>query len=734
MGIPNLLRILKQISTKQSLSAYKGKKAGIDGYTWLHRSLYCIGEGILQNPIDITKCINYFTKKLQLLLKNEITPIFIFDGDKLPMKINEEDKREIKRKEYEKEAETMLKMNNIYGAIYKKIESFDVTPEFAYEFMKILKNYNIEYYVAPYEADAQLAYLSNINYIDFIITEDSDLLAYGCKCVLFKLGTLKNEPIDVGEEILWDNIKNCKEIKFKNFSKDKFLSFCILCGCDYLKIIGVGPKLSNEALNKFDDYNKFLGYVFNKNCIQGSMLETIKKYEKTFLTFRYQVIYCPQEKKMKYFNDINEQNYSFLDKYKTDLSFLGILDFDNIDKYIHGEINPISKKEIDENNSNFYISSNVYDISYYKYINYNNQRTAEDDMFVKDDQSDDSASGVGSNRFISQYNYQKNKKKDGKKQKKNEKPKNQIGIESFFLKSNNNNNNNKKNNIKKDFKKIKKSSILKKAEINDENKIPLQDENDNNNKSNNNNKEDEMSQNNDENNVNMNFLNNYSFNIANFENNNKRTFNDLDLFKNNNNNNKNYSKNYQSTGLHLSNNELNCCYNPLTQYKKIKKNNKNNNSSINSKQKKIYSKFSLKFKDDDEEEEEEKKPDMNFLDSYNFSENNFKSTNDTFTFPSSSGDLSKKNENENKNKAINKTGIYMEPFNDKYYKNKKVEEVIKIEDENDDEDDNAGERNKKNKNKNNKDEEDKSEINDDDDNDTFNLDNYKNTVFVLDKF
>ena len=724
MGIPNLLRILKQISTKQSLSSYKGKKAGIDGYTWLHRSLYCIGEGILKNPIDITKCINYFTKKLQLLLKNEVTPIFVFDGDKLPMKINEEDKREIKRKEYEKEAENMLKMNNIYGAIYKKIESFDVTPEFAYEFMKVLKNYNVEYYVAPYEADAQLAYLSNINYIDFIITEDSDLLAYGCKCVLYKLGTLKNEPIDVGEEILWDNIKNCKEIRFKNFSKDKFLSFCILCGCDYLKIIGVGPKLSNEALNKFDDYNKFLGYVFNKNCIQGSMIETINRYEKTFLTFRYQVIYCPQEKKMKYFNDINEHNYPFLDKYKNDLSFLGILDFDNIEKYVHGEINPITKKEIDENNSDFYISNNIYDISYWKYNN-NNQRTAEDDLFVKDDQSDDSASGVGKNKFINFNFYQRNKKKEGKKLKKNEKPKNQIGIESFFLKNN-------KKDSKKDFKKYKKNSD-KKTEHN-ENKIPLQDENDNNN--NNNINEDENSNNNnDENNVNMNFLNKYSFNIANF-NNNKRTFNDLDLFKNNDNI-KNYSKNYQSTGLRFSNAELNSCSNPLKLYKKAKtkKNNKNDNSSINSKQRKIYSKFSLKFKDDDDEdekEEEEKKQnaDMNFLDSYTFSENNFKSTNDVFTLttlPSSSGELSKKNENENKKKAKNRSIIYTESFNDKYYKKKKVEEVINIEDENDE--DNNNEINEKNNN--NKKDKDKSDIHDDD---TFNLDNYKNTVFVLDKF
>ena len=430
MGIPNLLRLLKNISKRQKLINYKGKKAGIDGYTWLHRSLYCIGEGILKTPIDITKCLNYFTKKLQLLLKNEITPIFIFDGDKLPMKLNEEDKREIKRKEYEKEAENMLNMYNTYGAIRKKIEAFDVTPEFAYEFMKILQAYNVEYYVAPYEADAQLAYLSKINYVDFIITEDSDLVAYGCKCVLFKLGSLKDQPIDVGEEILWENIKNCKEIKFKNFSKDKFLSFCILCGCDYLKISGVGPKLSNEALNKFDDYNKFLGYVFNKNCIQGSIMETIKKYEKTFLTFRYQVVYCPKDKKMKYFNDINEHCYPFLDKYKNDLSFLGILDFDNIEKYIHGEINPITKEDIDENNDKYFITTNIYDISFY--LKNNNQNTLEeDDLYINDDQSESSTLGNGKKKFI------------------NTKPKNQAGIESFFLNNVKSKNMKNKNRIKK---------------------------------------------------------------------------------------------------------------------------------------------------------------------------------------------------------------------------------------------------------------------------------------------
>jgi len=41
--------------------------------------------------------------------------------------------------------------------------------------------------VAPYEADAQLAYLSISGIADIVLTEDSDLLAFGAKRVLYKL-------------------------------------------------------------------------------------------------------------------------------------------------------------------------------------------------------------------------------------------------------------------------------------------------------------------------------------------------------------------------------------------------------------------------------------------------------------------------------------------------------------------------------------------------------------------
>ena len=686
MGIPNLLKLLRDITTRQTLSAYRGKRAGIDGYTWLHRSLYCIGDGILKNPIDITRCVNFFIKKLHLLLRNQITPIFVFDGDRLPMKNIEEGKRLLKRQEYERESENLLRMNNIYGAINKKIESFDVTPEFAYYFMKILNNYNIEYFVAPYEADAQLAYLSYINYVDFIITEDSDLVAYGCKCVLYKLGFLKDNPPDVGEEILYENIKDSKELKFRNFSQDKFLNFCILMGCDYIKILGVGPKLSIEAVNKFDEYNKFLGYIFNKVCTKGSITETIKQYEKAFLTFRYQVVYCPLEKKMKYFHDINEKHYHFLEKYKNDLSFLGKTELvdANIDEYIKGYINPITKKKIDDNCDKYYIDKSVYEIT--KGMNYSKQ------IKDNDDQSDDNNYNyfdyqIESGRFLSQYNFfPKMGKYKPKKQKKNEKPKNQCDIESFL------GGNNKIKKIQK-----KKSS----NNINNNNPNLANDENINNN-------EDEPNkEDNDENIVNLSIFDKYILDIKNSSN--KRSYNDLDIVKNNN-----RSKDIANSSLHLSEADLNSCFNPLTQYPKTKM-----KSSIGSKQKKLYNKFKLKFQDESEKKdnkEKDKDIGIELLDNYGFSETNYNSNKEIFTNPYLSNEI--KNDKKILSKAfkdINKENLMPK---------KDEEKLIYIGD-----DESSVENNEiKIVNEDKKEKDEFSKIS------GFNLDDYKNTFFDLDKF
>lgn len=50
---------------------------------------------------------------------------------------------------------------------------------------KVLKQESISYVVAPYEADAQMTFLAVSKQVGAVITEDSDLIAFGCPRVSY---------------------------------------------------------------------------------------------------------------------------------------------------------------------------------------------------------------------------------------------------------------------------------------------------------------------------------------------------------------------------------------------------------------------------------------------------------------------------------------------------------------------------------------------------------------------
>jgi 5'-3' exonuclease len=83
----------------------------------------------------------------------------------------------------------------------------------------ILKNH-IECIISPYQADSQLAYLSKINYVDVVYTEDSDLVVYGSHNSLFKL--LKNKNEFFGDLIKLNEITQCP-IALSSSQADKLL-------------------------------------------------------------------------------------------------------------------------------------------------------------------------------------------------------------------------------------------------------------------------------------------------------------------------------------------------------------------------------------------------------------------------------------------------------------------------------------------------------------------------------
>lgn len=53
----------------------------------------------------------------------------------------------------------------------------------AIQLMQECRKLDVDCIVAPYEADAQLAFLNICGIADYVITEDSDLTLFGCKKV-----------------------------------------------------------------------------------------------------------------------------------------------------------------------------------------------------------------------------------------------------------------------------------------------------------------------------------------------------------------------------------------------------------------------------------------------------------------------------------------------------------------------------------------------------------------------
>lgn len=342
-----MLKAFEAAAVTRHLSYYKGKRMAVDGYCWLHKSVLLLTNEILDNP-NSKKYLGYLVRRLEHLLQFNIIPVLVFDGDKLPMKKLAEQEREKHRDEVRNYAITLLNQGLLKEAQAKMTEAYDINPVMAYEFIKELKKRNIEYYVAPYEADAQLAYLSRKGLVDCVITEDSDLLALGCKKVLFKL----DAETGLGREISIENRGNCQGFDFSSFSDDKFLTFCILTGCDYFKIKGLGIKGAYNAIKNVNSYTKCLENIKTKCPSIQIGPSKIEEFEKAFLTFKYQVIYCPIKKEMTYSHSLQNSRYKFLQKYIKDLSFLGtIYDKETTNKIVFGEIDPITHQPFKENNS-----------------------------------------------------------------------------------------------------------------------------------------------------------------------------------------------------------------------------------------------------------------------------------------------------------------------------------------------------------------------------------------------
>ena len=248
------------------ISEYSFMKVAIDISLYMHKFKAVCGD----------RWLSAFINLIASLRRNEIHCVFIFDGCAPPEKLGEQAKRRDTRdkmehnlfeleeafSEYNKTGVVAKCLSNLYERsrspkrllgkrsdgvdinwIEKKIEQkrsqmYTVTPEDfenARELFHILK---VPYYTAPGEAEKMCAVACISGFVSAVLSEDTDVMAYGAPVFLTKIDTGADTCIRITHSKVLESLK---------LDKVQFLDLCIMCGTDYNPNI---PKIGSKSAYK----------------------------------------------------------------------------------------------------------------------------------------------------------------------------------------------------------------------------------------------------------------------------------------------------------------------------------------------------------------------------------------------------------------------------------------------------------------------------------------------------
>eukprot|EP00644_Phytophthora_capsici_P015362 jgi/Phyca11/113344/e_gw1.24.35.1 len=307
MGVAGLLPVLKSVTDQVHVSKYAGKTVGVDASSWLYKGAYsCPVDLVLGKPTDAY--LNFSIQHIKLLQDNNITPIMVFDGAPLPSKGQENIARGRSRVDWRRKAKEMLQQpeekqdgREIFKACTRGVS---VTNEMVMRLIATLRRMNITFYVAPYEADAQLAFLSKQKIVDVVISEDSDCVPYGVRTALLKL-----QPDGWGTELKRRSLGANEELSFVGWTEEMFIQLCVLAGCDYCRSVpGVGIMTAYKLVNQYKTPTKILKALQQQ---KGSSVPEgyAERFYSAILTYRHQLVFDPRDAVRKTFRQMLARLY-----------------------------------------------------------------------------------------------------------------------------------------------------------------------------------------------------------------------------------------------------------------------------------------------------------------------------------------------------------------------------------------------------------------------------------------
>lgn len=260
MGIKDLSKIIKKYAPDSiktvPISNYKYKVLTIDASIYLYQYKY-----------REKNFINGILNQSLILLKNNITPFYIFDGKPPKEKKDTLKGRSDRKKENQTKIDdlnsslmnvnTIQEIEDIQNEIKKiKRNMIYVRSQDKKDCMTLLKTLGIPHMVANGEAEILCSRICEQKLAFGCVSEDSDILPNGSPFLIRDFRLHQKYVQEYNKEELLDTL---------NITHEQFVDFCIMCGCDYVdRIKGIGPVNALKLIRKYKNIETILENISNQ--------------------------------------------------------------------------------------------------------------------------------------------------------------------------------------------------------------------------------------------------------------------------------------------------------------------------------------------------------------------------------------------------------------------------------------------------------------------------------------
>lgn len=270
MGISDIRPFIKKYAPNcfvetPAVNLHK-RRLAIDSYNWIFTVLCMCVKTVakkLKDPMEkiseeevFRLMVRRFLKFNTNLLNYKITPIWIWDGEALPAKLDTKEKRrEDRKKRVEKKinVEKTLKEMNILERPTELIEEYRKLQGDTFYFPKqriteiheISNRIGIPSIIASGEGEHLAASLAVERIVACVWSGDTDTYAMGAPFVTRKIDYRRGQ-------LYIEGVFTPTILKTLGLSYQEFRDLCIMCGCDFNKRVkGIGPETAYELIKQY---------------------------------------------------------------------------------------------------------------------------------------------------------------------------------------------------------------------------------------------------------------------------------------------------------------------------------------------------------------------------------------------------------------------------------------------------------------------------------------------------